>query len=329
MSLGLALRLVLAALFGALLVITLGVALQLRELAVLTEDVLGPNVRLLAAAAEMQRLLGEAERGPAFEEAFAEQLGQLDQAQTTGDEREPVAGVVEAFAAYVQAEATADDTLMRSAVAELSAVAGEQAKRTTAAVGSDATTSAIGLGIVGAVLLVLGVWMSRAAQVRIFDRLARIERTAAAIAAGDVSLRVGDRGTDELARVAAALDLVLDLRDRGEAAILGRNRELRALLVALLREWPHPVAVAGIDGEILVSTLTPDEDEAFGSITPQLRKATRTLLSRRFLSPADLATEIRTDSRHRVRVRALTVGGQRMVGWFVRVQAEADASQEG
>jgi hypothetical protein len=247
MSLGLALRLVLAALFGALLVVTLGVALQLRGISLLAEELLG-----------------------------GEQLG----------------GAAEAIR-------------------------------------SDANATAVGLGILGAVELVLGVWLSRAARTRIFDRLARIERTAAAIAGGDVGLRVGDRGTDELARVAAALDLVLDLRDREEAAIRGRNRELRALLVALLREWPHPAAVAGIDGEIIISTLSAAENEAFGSITPQLRKAARTLLSRRFLPPAELATEIRTDSHHWVRVRALTVGEQRMVGWLVRVQADADVSRDG
>jgi hypothetical protein len=247
MSLGLALRLVLAGLFGTLLLVTLGAALQLRELATLAEQIL----------------------------------------------------------------------------------AHEQPTRAAEAIRSDAITAAIGLGTLGAVVLVLGVWASRAARSRIFDRMARIERTAVAVAGGDIALRVGDRGTDELARLGAALDHVLDLRDRGEAAIRGHNRELRALLVALLREWPHPVAVAGIDGDIILSTLSPEEDEAFASITPQLRKAARTLLSRGFLSAAELATEIRTDSRHWVRVRALTVGEQRMVGWFVRVDSEAEPSQDG
>jgi HAMP domain len=244
MSLGLALRLVLAGLFGALLVVTLGAAPQLREIAVLAEGI----------------------------------------------------------------------------------AAGEAAEGALAAMRSDARTSAVGLGILGAVVLVLGVWASRATRVRIFDRLARIERTALAISSGDVTRRVGDGGTDELARVGAALDLVLDLRDRGEAAVRGRNRELRALLVGLLRQWPHPVAVAGIDGEIIVSTLSPVQDEAFGSITPELRQAARTLLSRGFLSAGELTTEIRTDARHWVRIRALTVGDQRLVGWLVHVEVQPEPS---
>jgi HAMP domain-containing protein len=244
MSLTLTIRLVVAGLLGALLVVTLGAALQLRELAALAEGI----------------------------------------------------------------------------------AAGEHDITALAALRSDALTSAVGLGTIGAVVLVLGAWVTRSARVRIFERLARIEQTAAAIQQGDVTRRVGDRGGDELGRVAAALDAVLDRRDHDEAAARGRNRELRALLVALLREWPHPAAAAGIDGEIIVSTLSPAADEAFGSITPQLRAAARTLLSRKLLSASELATEIRTDSRHWVRVRALTVGDQRMVGWFVRVDdAEPDA----
>lgn len=247
MSLTLGIRLVLALLLGTLLVVTLGAALQLRELAVLAGDI----------------------------------------------------------------------------------ASGEQAVEAAETLRTEALTSAAGLGILGGVVLLLGAWLSRTARVRILERLARIEQTAAAIQVGDVTRRVGDRGADELARVAAALDVVLDLRDREEAAAQGRNRELRAVLVALLRQWPHPIAIAGIDGEIIVSTLSPAEDEAFGSITPELRKAARTLLSRRFLSPAELATEIRTGSHHWVRVRALTVGEERMVGWLVRVEpAEPDEPAE-
>lgn len=240
MSLTLAIRLVLAGLLGALLVVTLGAALQLREVAVL-------------------------------------------------------AGAI---------------------------TAGEQGPEAVETLRSEALTSAAGLGILGGVVLVLGAWVSRSARVRILERLARIEQTAVAIQTGDVTRRVGDHGSDELARVAAALDAVLDLRDRDEAAARGRNRELRAVLVGVLQQWTHPVAIAGIDGEIIVSTLSPEEDEAFESITPELRKAARTLLSRRFLSPAELGTEIRTDSRQWVRIRALTVGEERMVGWLVRVEAE-------
>lgn len=247
MSLTLGIRLVLALLLGALLVVTLGAALQLREIAMLAEAV----------------------------------------------------------------------------------VAGEQQLDAVETLRSEAITSAAGLGILGGLVMLLGAWVTRSARVRILERLARIEQTAAAIQIGDVTRRVGDRGSDELSRVAAALDAVLDLRERDEAAARGRNRELRAVLVAVLREWAHPVAIAGIDGEILVSTLSPAQDEAFGSITPELRKAARTLLSRRFLSPAELATEIRTSSGHWVRVRALTVGKERMVGWLVRVDDQGEAEAAG
>lgn len=240
MSLTLAIRLVLAGLLGTLLVVTLGAALQLREIAVLSGAIM----------------------------------------------------------------------------------AGEQGPEAVEALRSEAITSATGLGVLGGLVLVLGAWVSRSARVRILDRLARIEQTAAAIQTGDVTRRVGDRGSDELARVAAALDAVLDLRDRDEAAARGRNRELRAVLVGVLRQWSEPVAITGIDGEIIVSTLSPVADEALESITPQLRKAAGTLLSRHFLTASELATEIRTESGHWIRIRALAIGEQRMVGWLATVDSE-------
>lgn len=338
MSLGLAFRLLLAALLGALLVVTLGVALQLREVAVLTQDVLGADARLLGAAAEMQRLLGDAERGPAFEQAFAEQLALLDGARTTEEEQRIAGRVAGAFETYVeqqrvaadslQPEVTPDDTPVRSAVAALSMIAGEQATRTGEAVRSEAVTIAVGLGILGAAVVMFGAWMFRTVRIRFFDRLAAIDATAAAIASGDVTRRVGDTGADELSRVAAALDSVLDLRDRGEAAMRGRNRELRALLVALLHEWSYPVAVVGIDGEIILSTLSSDEEQALRSITPQLRAAARTLLSRGFLSVDELATDVRVGTHH-VYIRALSIGGERIVGWIAALQEQPSLPRGG
>jgi hypothetical protein len=331
MSLALRARLVLAALFGVLLVVTLGVALQLREIAALTEDVLGPDARLLGAAAEMQRLLGEADRGPAFEQAFSEQLAQLEQARPGDDEQAVAVRVAEAFAAYVEHQRElaargegqhADETSVRNAVAALSTVAGDQARRITEAVRFEALTIAVGLGMLAALVVVFAVWVFQAVRVRVFDRLAVIDATAAAIVAGDVTRRVGDTGNDELARVAAALDRVLDLRDRGEAAVRGRNRELRALLVALLHEWPHPVAVVGIDGEILVSTLSGEEEDALRSITPELRTAARTLLSRGFLAVNELETEIRVGALRSVRIWALSIGDQRIVGWMAAIEEQ-------
>jgi len=206
--------------------------------------------------------------------------------------------------------------MVRDAVAALAVEAGRNATSSTESIRAEATTTAVGLGILGAVVIVVGVWLLRLFRTTLFDRLATIDRAAVAIQAGETARRVAIHGDDELGKVARALDLVLDMRDRDEAAVRGRNRELRAVLVALLRQWPATAAITGIDGEIIVSTLSSDEEEILRSLTPQVRAAARTLLSRGFVSAEGLDTEIRLASGHVARLRALAIGDVRIVGWL-------------
>jgi hypothetical protein len=187
----------------------------------------------------------------------------------------------------------------------------------------EATTAAIGLGVLAAFVLVFGAWVSSVARRVLFDRLARFDRVVASTEEGELTRRVGLLGDDELARVGAALDSVLDVRDRAEAAMQGRNREVRALLVSLLHHWPRPAAVTGIDGEIIVSTLDPAQEEALRSIATQVRAAARILLSRKFVSAAELATDVRVDAKHVISIRALALGEQRIVGWLATFGASA------
>jgi hypothetical protein len=165
-------------------------------------------------------------------------------------------------------------------------------------------------------VLLFGAWMSRLARRSLFDRLAVIDHAVAQIRRGETCRRLGLEGDDELARVGAALDDVLDRHDRAEAAMQGRNREFRALLVALLHRWPRPAAITGIDGEILASTLSADQEDALRTITPQVRTAARTLLSREFLTAAELETDVRIDATHAISIRALALSGRRIVGWL-------------
>jgi HAMP domain-containing protein len=185
---------------------------------------------------------------------------------------------------------------------------------------SEAITAAIALGILAAAALVIAAWVTRTIRMTLLDRLEQIEEAVLTIRRGDSTRRVGMSADDELGRVAAALDHVLDLRDKAESAMHGRNSELRALLVALLQNWPRPAAVTGIDGEIIVSTLSPEQEGALRSITAQLRAAARTLLSRKFVSAAELTTDLRVDETHAFAIKALAVGEQRIVGWIAEFQ---------
>jgi hypothetical protein len=312
MTLRLRVRLLLSALLGALLVVSVGSALQFREIVTLVEDVIEPDTQVLESSAEMQRLLGAPERGPEFEQAFRDQLEIVVESGPT----EEAQAVADAFEARIAGGEAAPEAALRESVATLLVVTGEQARVAAETVRGEATTAAIGLGIVGAAVLVIGAWVTGMVRTLLLDRLIAIDSAVQAIRRGESTRRVGVGGDDELARVAAALDLVLDLRDKAESAMHGRNSELRALLVALLQHWPRPAAVTGIDGEIIVSTLSPEQEGALRAVTGQMRKAARTLLSRKFVSAAELATDLRVDETHTFAIRALALGEQRIVGWI-------------
>lgn len=317
MTLRLRLRLVLTGLLGALLLVSTAAALQFRELAALTTGVLGPDARMLETTAEMQRLLGEPERGPDFVQAFGLLLEEVENLQVDERRASAVEGIKATFDAW-QTEQHADnvdETALRSAIAALTSVAGDRASTTADVIRDEALTAALGLGILAALTLLFSAWAVRSAQAAVFDRLAAIDGAVAELVRGHRLRRISTRGNDELSRLADALNQVLDLRDQTEAAMEGRNRELRAVLVALLFRWPRPAAVTGVDGELMVSTLNDSQEAILRSITSQLRDAAGTLLSRHFSTASELETNIRIED-HVIEIKALAVDPKRVVGWL-------------
>lgn len=321
MSVHLRLQIILAALFGALLIISIGTALQFRQIAVSAEDLLGPDARLLEAAAEMQRLLGGSARGPAFEQAFRGQLAEIEDAETTYDEQQFAAEINIAFeelmAQYqVTEQSYLEEKTLAEAVGAFTAQVGREATQSAEIMASHATNAAVALGMLGVIALIAGAGVFRNVRSVLLQRLTALDQAAVDIHQGDSGRRVAVEGTDEIARIGHALNSALDLRDRGDAEMRGRNREVRALLVALLREWPRAAAITGIDGELIVSTLSTEEEERLRSLTPQVRKAASILLSRGFVAAAELSTDISFPDGSALKIRALALGEQRIVGWF-------------
>jgi phosphoglycerate-specific signal transduction histidine kinase len=178
-----------------------------------------------------------------------------------------------------------------------------------------ANTAALVLALIGVLMLIIGINISRSLRQNVLDRLTTIDLAAKEIIEGEHARRLMFSGNDELARIARTLDAVLDQSDRSDAETRGRNREVRALLVALLHRWPTSAAITGLDGEIIVSTLSTDAEQILHSLTPRVRAAAKVLLSRGFLTASELETQIVTPD-YLARVQALALGEQRIVGWL-------------
>lgn len=191
---------------------------------------------------------------------------------------------------------------------------------------SRASTAALGLAILGLVVLMVGIAVLRSLRTNFLDRISALEQAAIAIQQGDDARRVALAGNDELARIAGALNFVLDLRSRSDAAMRGHNREVRALLVALLRQWPQAAAITGVDGEVIVSTLSSEAEQILRSLSPRVRAAAKILISRGFVSASELSTVIHTGDGHIVHVRALAIGEQRVVGWLAAFTQAPEAT---
>jgi len=327
MSARLFLRLALGSVLALAVLVTAASALQRRDLAVHAQRDLAPRVALVAAATRLLGVLaqtGTGTLGQSDADALRDALATAEQSATTEVEREHVATISAAIDRATLDDDAGDRQAARDAVSALAATATEALAAEIEVIGDEAATSAVGLGLLAAASVAVGAWLLRLLRVRLLDRLSAVDVASRAILRGDQLRRVGLAGDDEIAALGAALDLVIDLRDRNDAAMRGRNRELRAQLVALLRQWPAPAAITGIDGEIVVSTLSDPAQEVLRSLTPQVRAAAKTLLSRGIASAQGLATEVRVASGHVVQLRGLAIGEMRLVGWLAIVSGEPE-----
>lgn len=107
------------------------------------------------------------------------------------------------------------------------------------------------LGALVAVSLLSFVFLSRAIQRHILARLDHLRRGGEAVAQGDTRRRLLDHRDDELGRVAAAVDRLLDRLQQAEGRSSAEVRRERRLTLALLASHGPAVAVFDLDGRLL------------------------------------------------------------------------------
>jgi HAMP domain-containing protein len=156
-----------------------------------------------------------------------------------------------------------------------------------------AIEGAVLLGVLVTVALLSLGFLSRSLQRDVLGRLTEVGHVTEAIAAGDRRRRVRDFYQDELGLVARQLNAALDRQHELESQMQGRLLEQRRVLVGLLNQWPTPAAMIGIDGELVASTLTVDDEAELHRLTPRVRMAAKVLMTRRFVKAEELAADIK------------------------------------
>ena len=180
-----------------------------------------------------------------------------------------------------------------------------------------AIEAAVLLGVLVTVALLSLGPLSRSLQRDVLGRLSEVGSVTEAIASGDRRRRVRDFYQDELGQVARQLNAALDRQQELESQMQGRLLEQRRALVGLMKQWPMPAALIGIDGELVASTLSEDDEAELDRLTPRVRMAAKVLMTRRFVRAEELSADIKaSDGVRVVQMRALASGDNQIAGWL-------------
>jgi methyl-accepting chemotaxis protein len=168
-------------------------------------------------------------------------------------------------------------------------------------------------GLLVVIALLSLAFLSQALGRGLLARLAELASVVRAIAAGDTARRTVPGDGDELGVVARQINAMLDKVQQVESELAGRLQQDRQLLVALLRQLPHPAALLSLSGLLVASTLEAGDQEAVETAVAALDGLA--LLTR--------GREIeRTAGGREIRLRLLEANGERPVGWLATVGPE-------
>jgi hypothetical protein len=220
------------------------------------------------------------------------------------------------YAAYKETVFPAFDRLKRAAKDYL-----DNKKTSLGVASTDASQSAIEAAVLLGVLVTVALLslgpLSRSLQRDVLGRLSEVGHVTEAIAGGDRRRRVRDFYQDELGQVARQLNAALDRQQELESQMQGRLLEQRRVLVGLLKQWPMPAALIGIDGELVASTLSENDEAELDRLTPRVRMAAKVLMTRRFVRAEELSADIKaSDGVRVVQMRALASGDNQIAGWL-------------
>lgn len=171
---------------------------------------------------------------------------------------------------------------------------------------------ALGLAIVVTIALLSFTLLSRMLQRHVIAPLDALRRTAEAVALGETQRRVLVAAEDELGIVGRQLNALLDRQADLLSESAGRLTAQKQLLLALVRASVPPVAVLGVDGQLVATNMPDDDAEAVTALGDELADRARSTSN----------GEVRLPARgSRIAVcRPLSTTEGRPTGWIVRLE---------
>jgi HAMP domain-containing protein len=188
----------------------------------------------------------------------------------------------------------------------------EQAQHTSSRYGA-AMAGLVGLALISFVFL------TRALQKRLLDRLTEIREVASAVRAGDPHRRVSVQMHDELGDVGRQLNEALDRYTELERHVDGRLSEMKQDFLGLFDAFDIRGAFFNLDGGLVASTLTPEGDDLPDELEDCIVEAGRDLVDAR-TTDAEAVTRVTAPDGSDITVELVYARGRRLVGWLAHLE---------
>lgn len=174
------------------------------------------------------------------------------------------------------------------------------------------------LGVLVTIAMVSMVFLSRALQQKVLQRLSNLTEVAESILTGDHKRRFDITINDELGVVSRQLNAALDAHDEVQAEMRGRLNQQKQLVLGLLEEVEGELLLLGLDGKLIASTCQRLQRRSLDNVQAWLVEHRREKLNE--FRETDQAVEINIElDGHALFIRLLAAGGDRPVGWMVQV----------
>lgn len=175
------------------------------------------------------------------------------------------------------------------------------------------------LGILVTLSLLSLVFLSRALQRHFLSRLAHFREVSEAIAEGESRRRLKPGGDDELGLIAEHFNAAIDTQKHLRAEAQGQLNQQRQLLIGALTQRDEPVALVGLDGVVVASTLAGEATLALEAHRGWVGDEGREVLKAYESGMAAPRHDLELGEGKVLVFELLVAQKSRPVGWLVRV----------
>jgi hypothetical protein len=183
-----------------------------------------------------------------------------------------------------------------------------------------ALQNGVWLGVLVTIALLSLIFLSRALHKYLISRLTYFKQVSEAIAEGDHKRRFELGYNDELTSIARHFNAAIDAQEELRSQAQGLLNQQRQLLIGALEQWPNPVALVGLDGSLIASTMDDDTLEAVLGERRWVQTDGRDLV--KVHEPGDEVPEsgVELDNDDVVRFRLMVAAQKRPVGWIATLE---------